>query len=177
MGLATLLLMVGCAGSGAPTYAFDPIWIEPEGDGIHGFQTWSIYADGWQRRYKERYFVCSVVVELSGTPAATPCPDCDFTWAVTPELAETDCTDESLASAPGFLSLTGLGLGAVPSALRDNNPYPSRSQGSYADYGADWVSHGWGYPESLDTRGEASDAGWGAQPFELWPAFYWDQLP
>lgn len=180
----TLLALVattsaGCSrNDGVTTWAMDPLWIEPAGDvDIHGFQTWELFSSRWTKNYSEKFYICSVLVEFDGTPdtAGEACSACDLTWAVEPVLLETDCA-EQIASDPGFLSLSRIGLGLVGADIAADDPYPAQSQGGYADYSTDeWVSHGWAYPESLDNRGTADELDWdGDQAFTLWPAFIWN---
>ena len=39
-------VLVGCADTETPTWALDPIWVEPAVDGdVYGFQTWELYAE------------------------------------------------------------------------------------------------------------------------------------
>ncbi len=175
--VALLVLVSGCAGESSPTWAFEPLWMEPAGDGVHGFQTWNLYAEKWAKKFDESYFLCAIVVELDGVAAAEgeACPECTETWIITAEVLETDC-DDALARDPGFTSLSRVGLGPVAPDLVEGDPYPAQSQGGYVDYSTgDWLPHGWAYPEALDTRGQAADSEWdGEQAFTFWPAWYWD---
>jgi hypothetical protein len=171
------LLAAGCSGDASPTWAFDPLWLEPTEDGgVYGFQTWNVYAEAWTKSFDEGEFLCAIVVEVEGAPSAgEACPDCELAWDTTATVLETDCAD-SLAADPGFTSLTRVGIGPVGPDLGADDPYPARSHGGYADYGTgEWVPHGWAYPEALDTRGQAAETDWdGEQAFTFWPAFYWD---
>lgn len=173
------LALAGCAGDdGSPAWAFDPLWLEPTEDGgVYGFQTWEIFSPRWTKRFDERYYLCSVVVELHGTPTQTDadCPACEHAWDVEPSLLEDDC-GEAIAGDPGFLSLARVAIGEIGADLADGDPHPSRSVGGYADYGdGEWVPHGWAYPEALDTRGNVVDSDWNdEQAFTFWPAWFWD---
>lgn len=174
-----LVGLTACAGDdGSPAWAFDPLWLEPTADGgVYGFQTWEVFSERWTKQFDERYYLCSVVVELSGSPIQVEgdCSGCELAWSVTPSLLETDCGD-AIAADPGFLSLSRVGLGEVGADLIEGDPYPTRSAGGYADYGDGvWVAHGWAYPEALDTRGSVVDSDWNEeQPFTFWPAWVWD---
>ena len=48
--LLTLVLLAGCQPDTSPAWAIDPIWLEANDTGIHGFQTWQIYQDRWERK-------------------------------------------------------------------------------------------------------------------------------
>ncbi len=143
------LLLAGCAPDLTPTWAFDPIWAEPlPGDATYGFQTWELFGPRWDRKRSERHYVCAVVVELAGAPV--PCdaePDCELAWEVTPELVESDCSQE-IADDPLFVSLQRLAIGGP--ALGEGAPWPGSSLTGWADYGAGWEIHGHAYPEALD---------------------------
>jgi hypothetical protein len=175
--LVPMAALSACKQDETPALAFDPIWVEPVGEDIHGFETWQIYTDRWAKHDKEKFYVCAVVVELEGTPTAPGdgCRGCALAWDVTPTVIDSDCADR-LTDDPGFLALTRLAIGDVGNGLDADNPYPAKAQGGWADYGTgEWEAHGWAYPESLDTRGQAASADWdGDQPFQFWPAFYWD---
>jgi hypothetical protein len=167
-----LLGVVACAAPTDPVWAFDPMWVEPVGDGIQGFQTWNLYDARWESNHSERAFVCSVVVQIAGEPTSDLCEGCTAAWLVTPTLLESDC-DDGVSVEPGFLSLAGVALGPVPSSLGDDDPYPGQSVGGYADYGDGWMSHGWAYPDALDLGDAPAGVGWGDGPYRLWPAFVW----
>lgn len=157
----------------------DPVWLEPTADGVHGFQTWEFFSKRWSKNFKDRHYICSIVVELQGeerAPDAT-CSGCTRAWEIYPTVLETDC-DATMASDTSYLALRGLALAPVDTELREDDPYPGQSQGGVADYGAGWEPHGWAYPESLDASGAAESVAWdGEQPFVLWPAYVWDLTP
>ena len=97
-----LALFCGCSTSETPAWALDSIHLEPNEVGdARGFQTWSLYADGWNRRPAARHYICSVVITLEATGLAPTCSDCDRGWAVTTSLLETDC-QASVAADPRF---------------------------------------------------------------------------
>jgi hypothetical protein len=179
-GVMCALAATGCSAPDEPYWAFDPVWIEPAGaDGVYGFQTWELFSKRWSRGYKDKFYVCSIVVELDGearAPDAT-CPGCTRAWEVFPAVLESDC-DPSLAAESGYLALRGLALGPVDDAIREDDPFPGQSQGGFADYGAGWETHGWAYPEALDHDGVPQSASWdGDQAFTLWPAYAWELSP
>jgi len=171
------LALAACSHDDKPALAFDPIWLEPRGDGIHGFETWQVYSAKWASHFREKFYVCSVVVEIEGDPVAPDdgCTGCTTAWATTVSLTESDCGD-ALTADPGFLSLSRIALGDVPSTLSEDNPYPAKAMGGWVDYATgDWEPHGWAYPDALDAGTEPESTDWdGTQPFEFWPAFYWD---
>lgn len=164
------LLWAACsAPTGAPVWAFDPVWVEPTSDGAHGFETWNLYDARWEQHRSERAFVCSVVVRLDAVTAEPDCADCTVAFDVTPSLLESDCEGD-LPDDPGFLSLRRLALGPVPADLVEDDPYPGQSVGAWADHGGGWESHGWAFPAALD-EGEDAAPTWASAPFQLWPAF------
>lgn len=177
--LLPLLLFAACAkNDGVPAWAMDPIWLEPDGDGVYGFQTWELFSQPWGKKLDEAYYVCGIVVELTGTPATidAACPGCVAAWDIETALLETDCAADAGADDPAYLSLRRVALGDVPADLQATDPYPHQSHGGYADYGTGtWETHGWAYPDALDTRGQATDTDWnGEQAFQWWPAYVWD---
>ena len=173
-----LLTLFACNHDTTPAWAMDPIWIAPqEITGVYGFQTWELFSSKWGKKYDDKHYLCSIVVEFEGVPdtSGETCRDCDLAWQVTPAQLETDCPDGA-DDDPGFLSLSRIGLGLRPSDLADDDPWPGQSVGAFADYGSgDWVPYGWGYPEALDNRGSVDSTEWdGEQAFQLWPAYLWN---
>lgn len=168
--LIPLMLLCACKADTAPAWAFDPIWIEPDGSAIHGVHTWQMYSERWHEKRKEKFYLCSIVVELWGEP--TTCDDCLHAWAVDTELLETDC-DPAVAQDPMFVSLAGLGIGELTSD--PGAPHPGNTATGYADYGSGaWEVHGWAYPDALDAGGSPTSPEWdGEQPFVLWPTLDW----
>jgi hypothetical protein len=163
------LLLVGCRPDLTPTYAYDPIWLEPGEDGaVHGFETWQIYGPDWPDRYAEKHYVCSVLVELTGLP--TECDadeDCTIAWETTGEVRETDCEGD-LAKGELFLALRRVGLGGpAPGEV----PWPDLTSVGWADYGNGWEIHGDAYPAALDDGEQAEGREWNEeQPFLFVPA-------
>jgi hypothetical protein len=163
-------LLAGCRPDLTPTYAYDPIWLEPaEEGGMHGFQTWQIYGPDWPDRYSDRHYVCSVLVELVGLPTECDAEECAFAWQTTPELRETDCEPTSLADGPLFLSLQRVALGGP--APGPDVPWPELTSVGWTDYGNGWEIHGDAYPAALDDGGDADTPEWDEQqPFLMVPA-------
>jgi hypothetical protein len=158
-----------CAPDLTPTWGFDPIYLEPDGQQVYGFETWQIYAEKWAKKPVDRYYVCAVVVQLEGTPSS--CPDCTVAWNVTAELVESDCAG-TLSEDPLFTSVIGLGLGE-PSTNPDA-PHPDLTVVGWVDYGSGWEIHGDAWPEILDSGGVAADAEWdGEKAFTFWPGALW----
>lgn len=165
------LWIFGCSADLTPTWAFDPVWIEPApNERVHGFQTWQIYGPKWPKRYDERHYVCSVVAEIAGDPIACDAePGCTFAWAVEAEVLETDCPDPSLADDELFTLLDRVALG-LPSTAPDA-AWPGLTTVGWADYGEGWEIHGDAYPEALDLGATLSDGEWdGLQPFLMVPS-------
>ena len=170
---ALALGLVACSPDpGAPFWALDPIALYPEGDGVEGIQTWELFGEKWGRRFAEKWYVCSVVVEFEGT-ATDLCEGCTHAWDVTPTVAESDCP-EGTADDPHFVGLTHVGLGGGPPDVDAKDPHPGDTSGAWADYGDGWLSYGWAYAEALD-HDEDGPATWdGTAPFALWPAWAWE---
>jgi hypothetical protein len=163
------LALTGCAPDTTPTWAFDPIWLEPAPDlGVHGFQTWQLYGPAWIDSSDEDAYACAVVVELFGEPA--PCdadPEC-VGWEIgSVEVASSDC-DEGLTATPLFLSLQRIGLGGPDRS--PEAPWPDQTSIGWADYGNGWEVHGAAYAEVLDLGGQPESASWdGLQPYLMVP--------
>lgn len=171
-----IVMSFACKVDDTPTWAFDPIYVEPQGDDLYGFQTWEFFGKAWQKKQRKKHYLCSVVVELLGT-AMDPCDGCDLAWSIESALLETDCSP-SLAENEAFTALQGLALGDVDSEIEVDNPYPGDSLGGYVSYEEEaWEPHGWAYPTAYD-YGEAPTVEWDDEPFMFWPAFVWevDQL-
>ncbi|HHO53419.1 MAG TPA: hypothetical protein ENK18_21750 [Deltaproteobacteria bacterium] len=150
MILLPVLLLSGCSIDLTPTWAFDPIWLEPGPDGTaHGFQTWEMFGPDWARQNNEKFYLCVVVVELWGEPGECDAePDCDEAWSLTREFLETDCIGLVPKDDPLFTSLQRIGLGSV--APGDDVLYPGFTLTGWADYGNGWEVHGEAYPDALD---------------------------
>ncbi|MCB9688764.1 MAG: hypothetical protein H6735_27235 [Alphaproteobacteria bacterium] len=157
---------LGCAPDLTPTWAWDPIWLEPTEDGgAHGFETWQIHGPKWQRNGKDRYYVCGVVVALDGPAVDCDIEGCVVAFELTPTPVETDCPG-TLADDPLFLSLHRLAIGA-PAA--GEVPWPGFTSETYADYGSGWEVYGQSWTEALD-HGGAGQLGWnGTDPYQLVP--------
>jgi hypothetical protein len=170
-------LAAGCTGQ-QPTWATDPIWLEPEpigGDGIHGFQTWELYGKRWTRQYAEKHFVCSVLIEFTGAPVdpGASCTGCEMAWTVESERVDSDCGPRDVDRA-GFLALTGVALGEKGANLDGGDPYPEQSLGAFVDYATGtWEPYGWGVPDTAES--ESATWEWnGEQAFVLQPGWYWE---
>lgn len=148
MGLLALVALSGCAPDLTPSWAYDPIWLEPAGEGgAFGFQTWELFGPRWDEKRDDRHYVCAVVVAVQGV--AIPCDaqeGCEHAWEVTPAILETDCAPPT-ADDPLFTSLQRLALG---SEATGEVPHPGQTSTGWADYGGGWEVHGYAYPEALD---------------------------
>jgi hypothetical protein len=162
-----MLLAVGCSTDLTPTWAWDPIWLEGADDGVHGFQTWQVYGADWDRKQKDKSYVCSVLTELTGLPSTCDAPTCVAAFDVEPTVLETDCAEASLAENPLFTSLQRLALGDPYAG--DDAPWPGRTTATFADYGNGWEPHGFAYPEAYDTGGAGDPVWTGADPFLFTP--------
>lgn len=178
--LLPMLLLAACAPDTDPGWAVDELWLEPDGDGVHGFQTWEIYGEAWSRRLAERHYLCAVVVELWGDPVepGDDCGGCSPAWAVEVALVETDC-DPELSERARWLDLSGVALGPLGLELADDPPWPGMTRGGYAAYGdTGWLAHGWAYPAGLDSDLPVTEPSWnGQQSFTLVPAWAWELSP
>ncbi len=159
--------LLACAPDRTPTWAWDPIWLEPTPEeGAHGFQTWQLYGPEWASRPDDRLYACAVVVELEGEPVACDTADCERAWSIVPTLLETDCAGD-LGEAPLFLTLRALAIGGR--APDDEAAWPGLTSIGLADYGDGWQPHGQAYVEALDRGGEGA-LGWtGEDPFLFVP--------
>ena len=165
-----LLALGGCSRSDTPAWALDSIHLEPNETGdARGFQTWSLYADGWKRRPAARHYICSVIVTLDAMGSTPACSDCERGWTVAPTFLETDCA-EPLGSDERFLSLQQL---AIAPSSSDEAPHPEETHRGWADYGEGWMDHGWVYPAALDS-GEPTDLPEPLEPLTFYPLYAWD---
>ena len=165
---------IGCGTSdGVPRYATNNVWIEPNENGIHGFQSWTLFASGWEKRFSETYHVCSIVHEIEGVSIPTgDCDTCTAAWATMLLPVDSDC-DAPTAGDSRWTSMSALALGDVPDALGATDPFPGVSLGVFAQYGAEeWLNYGWAVP--ADNPSPTSRKPWdGTLPFDLRPANYW----
>ena len=163
------LLLLGCAPDLTPTWTWDPIWLEGAAvDGAHGFQTWEMFGPKWTKKQRDRFYICSVLVELDGEASTCDAPDCVFAWNVSPAVLETDCADAAFADEPLFTSLQRIALGGAYAAA--DAPWPGRTTTSWADYGSGWEQHGFAYPEAFDWGGAGDPAWTGEDPFLFTPS-------
>ncbi len=157
LAMLALSSLAACGGDRDPAWAVDRMWIEPDAGGIHGFQTWELYGPRWERRQRDRTYVCAVAVELVGQEI--PCTDCQAAWEVTPELASSDCAG-AVQGDPTWTRLRRLSLGLPPAG---GGPAVG-----FADYGWGWEIHG------TATADGASGSQWdGATPFVFEPEMAW----
>lgn len=157
-------------------WGFDPIYLEPSGSGVYGFQTWEFFGKGWETSFESRFYVCSLVVELKGIAAAEPCADCSQAFQLFPALMETDC-DPAFVEDELFTSIEAIGMAPMTTATYEgqDTPWPEQSQAAWGRYGGEaWAAQGWAYPAELDVGKEASGAWDGQKPFQFWPAYAWD---
>lgn len=172
-----LLALAACSSPDEPAWALDSLWLEPDAqETVYGFHTWELYAERWKRKQKDKHFICSVVVEVWGTPSepSEGCLGCTHAWSTEVELLETDCADDLLT--PRYLSLQEVGLGELTADLAAEDPFPGQSVGGWARYGdEDVLPHGFAYPATLDEGGQPETSDWdGVEPFTWWPAWAWD---
>ncbi|MEZ4241901.1 MAG: hypothetical protein R3F59_38280 [Myxococcota bacterium] len=175
MSTRPLLLLAGLTACGrpdtTPTWAYDPIWLEPAVQGeVHGFQTWELYGPKWIDNSDDRAYACAVVVELFGAPVACDAdPGCTVAWELAEsEIVSTDC-DEATTADPLFGSLLRVGIGGLIAG--EQVPYPGQTSTGWADYGNGWEVHGYAYPEALDLGALIDTTDWdGVQPFQLVPS-------
>ena len=161
-------LLVGCAPRGPVAWGSDPIWLaQADEGGVYGFQTWRLYRDGWQRKQRDRFYACAVLVELSGDPTE-PCDGCSHAFGVSAAVIESDCL-EGMQDDARFTGLTALALGQLGSTA--DSPYPSQSYDSHADYGYGWEPHGLAWPADLDHGAILTDPSW-----EAGHAFHFEPL-
>lgn len=165
-----LAVLAGCAPDLTPTWAWDPIWLEPTEDGgAHGFETWQIQGPRWQKNGKDRNYVCGVVAEVRGPAVACDGAEdpagCLVVFELETTPVETDCAGD-LAERPLFLSLRRLAVGG---AAGSDAAWPGLTSVGWADYGEGWVVHGESYTEALD-HGGAGQLGWsGEDPYLFVP--------
>lgn len=170
--MAAVLLFACAGGNGEPTYATDELYVEPDGDGIIGFQTWSVYDDSYP---DDDAYVCGQVFELTGTQSEDwDCVACEVQFAVTATLMETDCPG-GWSTGERLGALTGIGIGTLGPSLSDDDPHPGSSLGGYTDQGSGELEpHGWAYTEAVANGGSGAATWDGSEPWVLEPAWAWD---
>jgi len=159
----------GCTKDEEPKWAFDLIYLETDETGAYGFINWEVFSRRWSKRQAAKHYLCSVVVELEGTPDTDElCMGCSDAWTLSSTVADSDCPAATQELAL-FTSPTGLAIGAVPSELADHMPLSDINAGSYISYAdEEWQAHGW----ALEPDNEG---GWtGGDELSLWPAYAWD---
>jgi hypothetical protein len=172
--LLPILLIGGCGRPDlTPAWAYDPITltaVDGDPEAAIGFQSWQLYGPGWAKKYKDRHYVCVVLVELEATVLADcDAPACQIGWDTEATVVETDCADPALAENPLFTSLHRLALGAP--YVAEDAAWPGGTTLSHAAYsaGSDWQVHGTAYPEVLDQGGAAAPEWTGVEPFLFVP--------
>ena len=157
-----------CKPDPTPAWAIDPMWIEPTETGMHGFQTWQLYRDKWEKNQRERTFVCAVLVELFGTESG--CTDCQIAWNVTPEVVESDC-DAKVQANETWTLLQRVSIGLE---VTSDPTHPGLTSQGFVDYGWGWEVHGEAWPAALDEGRAASSGDWnGEQAFSFVPELAW----
>ncbi|MBX2796672.1 MAG: hypothetical protein KTR31_03350 [Myxococcales bacterium] len=165
---ALVLCATGCTIDLTPSWAFDPVWLETSAPGeVFGLQTWQIYGPEWDSANRQKHYVCSVLVELTGTEVPCDAEDgCDQAWSLQREVLQSDCLGAVDTTDPLFVSLRRIAFGSPSRGAAA--PHPLSSQRSWADYGGGWERHGHAYPEDLD-RGEGGGAFTDGHPFTSMP--------
>ncbi len=165
----------GCAAPvGDPAWALDTTWLFPDGaSDITGVQSWALFDALYVERRSPKRFVCTVLVELTGTPAEAPCEGCTAWDTVAVQQGE-DCPRGALARLDVFEGITGVGIGPVRRDLQDPPPHAS-VEGAWVRYPeTGWIGHGWAWPDGL-LEDEVSPGPWdGSRTFVLWPGEAWD---
>lgn len=174
--LVTTAVLGGCA-SDEPVWAVHHASVVPGESGLDGTQTWEFFDAAWARSGDEDAFVCARGQLVTGALIAA-LPGCDGCLAAyTLEVAEleSDCAAPYDAD-PAYTTPRAIGIGDVPDALADADPYPGRSLGWYLSVdGQQMEPYGFAYDEALDWAGELGAPGWtSGQAYTLWPAYAWD---
>lgn len=160
------LALTACSPDRTPTWAADTVHVQPavDGDGLVGFQTWTVYGPRWADAPNERFYACAIVIQLDLTACDTcDCADCDRTWTAVETARDSDCD-----TAPDALPvLTGFGTGALPASLEGDDRHAGATVGSFVQYDqGDWLAHGW-------VESDADDDPAAASTLTAWPAWAW----
>jgi hypothetical protein len=167
-----LPLLAACGGQGdAVFWGFQHASLTVSGQGVTGYQLWELYAERWERKQKEKFHVCSVVQTLSGVEVSDElegCLNCEAVYEVRLELLESDC-EEAVSGRPDLAGMTRLAVGALPTELEEDSPYPGATLGWYQSWDGTTASlHGYAWRDPEPTAPE-----WGDGAFTLWPAYAW----
>lgn len=170
-----LLILAACGDQdAAPFWALDPMTLEPDGAQVTGLQTWQVYTERWGNNLAERYYLCTVLVEVQGEPRAPDCDGCAYAWDVQTSLADSDCADDT-TDLDGFTALRAIGLTEAAPDFATRPTYNQTSAGAWADYGEGWVPYGWAYPDAWNDGEPSGTLVWnGDEAFALQPAFAWE---
>jgi len=170
------LLAAGCA-SNDVSWAVHHASLIPSETALTGTQTWEFFTPDWAKSGDPDAFVCARGQLVSGavTAALPGCDGCVAAYELDVAELETDCA-APLDADPAYLTPRAMGIGAVPDALADADPYPGRSLGWYVSVdGVEMEPYGFAYDEALDWAGELGSPGWTTgQTYTLWPAYAWD---
>ncbi|MDP2312469.1 MAG: hypothetical protein Q8P41_06150 [Pseudomonadota bacterium] len=171
-----ILLAVGCA-SDAPAWAVHHASIIPTETGLGGTQTWEFFTPAWARSGSEDAFLCGRGQLVTGTvvSALPGCDGCQAAYTLEISELESDCA-APLDTDTAYATPRAMGIGDVPEALADLDPYPGRSLGWYLSVdGVEMEPYGFVYQEALDWAGDLGAPGWiTGQTYTLWPAYAWD---
>ncbi|MDP2307642.1 MAG: hypothetical protein Q8P18_16585 [Pseudomonadota bacterium] len=171
-----LFLVAGCA-SDAPEWAVHHASLIPSETGLSGTQTWEFFSPAWARSGDPDAFVCARAQLVTGavTAALPGCEGCTVAYTIDVAELESDCA-APLDTDTAYTTPRAIGLGDVPDALADLDPYPGRSLGWYLSVdGVEMEAYGFAYDEALDWAGDLGAPGWSTgQAYTLWPAYAWD---
>lgn len=171
-----IIFLIGCAEpEGDPIWAMNWATITPAEDNTaSGVQIWQLYQEGWEKRYKEDYYVCSIAQELEATKIDCPetgIPGCVAFYSLTLEIFESDCA-EKYTIDPGFNGPLKAGIGLLPDDLKKDAPYDQDVLGWFI-FDQEILEHGYAYAEALD-QGTQPPPGWvPGERYIWWPAYAW----
>lgn len=166
--------LMGCAVGDEPVWAFQHAVVSVDADGsLHGYQMWELFADRWERKFDDRYFLCADVQELTGEPVSQPrCPGCEDGFLVNAVSTDTDCEARWLAQIHGATVEYELLIGEPLAADEISADVSGPLQGWYQRFGDGEAlpqGHVWsesGAPDALPMLVEG-------ERYELWSTSAW----
>lgn len=167
-----LLLLLGAVGCSNPTpgWALDSVFLVPANQDVTGTVSWNVYSNRWEKNFKEKHFLCSIVATFDARASATDCEGCVAAFEVEPVITDGDCSP-AMMELPLFTSTQRVGIGG----LTADGPYPDASSEAWVDYGNGWERHGWAHPEAVAHGQTPASFTWdGTEAFSFVPAAAWE---
>ncbi len=177
MNVLLILTSLACKGADGPTaWAMNYGEVVPAETSVEGTHVWEFFAEGWEKKQKDKFYQCALVQSLTGVTEAEldGCEACKAVYEVELSNQDEDC-EGPVTDDPAFEGIVAIGIGSVPESLADYDPYPGKSFGWYISFdGETAIEHGYAYAASLDDGDDPALPGWvPGEAYALWPAYAW----